>query len=114
MQHVDPILASVITLGGIALTVVGGIVGAIIAARAQRRGADIAAKATREAAKKSAEQMMIDQLQEELGRYRTATDHRLEKLERENVAYRQFIFVQRDHMVEHGVTPPPWPDTLPR
>lgn len=103
-----------LVLAGVVLTVVGGIIGAVIASRAQRRGGDIAAKAATDAAKKSAEESLIDQLQEELTRYRQQTDERLEKLELENRAYRQFLFVQRDHMLEHGVTPPPWPDTLPR
>lgn len=103
-----------LVLAAAALTVIGGIAGAVIASRAQRRGGDIAAKAAIEAAKKSSEESLIDQLQEELARYRAQTDQRLAKLELENRAYRQFLFVQRDHMLEHGVTPPPWPDTLPR
>ena len=103
-----------LTLAGVALTVVGGIAGAVIASRGQRRVGDIAAKAATDAAKQSAEQSMIDQLQEELQRYRKQTDERLERLESENRAYRDFIFIQRDHMKNHGVIPPPWPDTLPR
>jgi hypothetical protein len=110
----EQVINGLLVLAGVALTVVGGVVGTVIASRAQRRGGDIAAKAAAGAAKKSAEQQMIDQLQEELARFRAATDQRLEKLEVENRAYRQFLFVQRDHMLEHGVTPPPWPDTLPR
>lgn len=110
----EQIAIGLIALAGAALTVIGGIVGAIIASRGQRRVGDIAAKAATDAAKKSAEESLIDQLQEELARYRAQTDVRLEKLELENRAYRQFLFVQRDHMLEHGVTPPPWPDTLPR
>lgn len=64
--------------------------------------------------KKSAENQLIDQLQDELARFRSQTDARLEKLERENVAYRKYLFEQFDHMVAHGVQPLPWPETLPR
>lgn len=110
----EEVIVAALTLSGIALTALGAVIGSVIAARAQRRVAGIAATAASEAAKKTAEESLIDQLQEELARYRVQTDQRLEKLERENKAYRDFIFVQRDHMVEHGVTPPPWPDTLPR
>ena len=112
-MNAEVVIAS-LALAGVALTALGAIIGSIIAARAQRRVAGIAATAASEAAKKTAEESLIDQLQEELTRYRKQTDSRLERLERENQAYRDFIFVQRDHMVEHGVKPPPWPDTLPR
>jgi phosphoribosylformylglycinamidine (FGAM) synthase-like enzyme len=64
--------------------------------------------------RKSAENQLIDQLQDELARFRSQTDARLEKLERENAAYRKFLFEQFDHMVAHGVQPLPWPETLPR
>jgi signal transduction histidine kinase len=103
-----------LTLAGTVILAIGTLLGVIINARSQRRVGDIAAKAATDAAKQSAEQLMIDQLQEELQRYREQTDQRLERLETENRAYRDFIFIQRDHMKNHGVTPPPWPDTLPR
>ncbi|MBN7792442.1 hypothetical protein [Microbacterium esteraromaticum] len=64
--------------------------------------------------KTTAEHQMIDQLQEELGRYRERTDHRLDLLEAENRGYRAFIGLQRDHMAEHGIPLPPWPEGLPR
>lgn len=64
--------------------------------------------------RKSAENVLIDQLQEELQRYRAETDRRLEKLERENNAYRRFVFALIDHSNTHGITPLPWPDDLPR
>ena len=104
----------VIALAGAALALIGGIVGAVINARSQRQIGNIAAEAATGAAKQSAEQSLIDQLQEELKRFRTATDRRLEALEHENRAYRDFIFLQRDHMETRGVTPPPWPKGLPR
>lgn len=110
----DQVLIAAVSLAGIALTALGAIIGSAIAARAQRRVAGIAASAASQAAKKTAEESLIDQLQEELARYRERTDQRLERLERENQEYRKFIFVQRDHMLQQGVTPPPWPDTLPR
>jgi len=110
----EQLYIGLIGLAGAALALIGGIVGAIITARGQRRVGDIAAHAATTAAKQSAEESLIDQLQEELGRFRVATDLRLKALENENRAYRDFIFFQRDHMKIHGVTPPPWPDTIPR
>ncbi|GLU88965.1 hypothetical protein [Agromyces sp. NBRC 114283] len=64
--------------------------------------------------RKSGENALIDQLQEELNRYRAATDKRLERLERENTAYRRFVFALIDHANAHGIQPLPWPDELPR
>lgn len=64
--------------------------------------------------KTTSEHQLIDQLQEELKRYRDATDKRLDALESENRGYRTFIGVQRDHMAAHGIPLPPWPDGLPR
>ena len=64
--------------------------------------------------RKSAEHQLIDQLQDELARFRSQTDARLEKLETENTAYRKYLFEQIEHMHLHGVTPLPWPDNLPR
>lgn len=110
----EQLVIGLLTLSGVVLTVIGGIAGAVIASRGQKRVGNIAAKAATDAAKQSNEQRMIDQLQEELSRYRDQTDQRLERLESENRAYRDFIFIQRDHMKNHGVIPPPWPDTLPR
>lgn len=64
--------------------------------------------------KTTAEQSLIDQLQEELARYRKATDARLDKLERENQQYRRYVFELIDHGRAHGVEPLPWPADLPR
>lgn len=94
---------ALISLGGIALTGLGAIGGTWITART-----------TAKASAKTAEHAMIDQLQEELKRYRERTDKRLDSLELENRGYRAFIGVQRDHMAEHGIPLPPWPDGLPR
>ena len=73
------------------------------------------------AATDTAQDKLIDQLQEELKRYRDDNDRRVEKLEdqvaalqHENRGYRAFIGIQRDHMAEHGVPLPPWPEGLPR
>lgn len=110
----DTIMIALLGLAGVVLTVAGGLVGAAISARSQRRTAQLAATATLNASKATAEQLMIDQLQEELAGYRSATDVRLDRLERENRAYRAFIFVQRDHMVDNGIKPPAWPEDLPR
>jgi parvulin-like peptidyl-prolyl isomerase len=103
-----------LVLAGVALSVLGGLIGSVIAARSQKSVGSIAASAAIHASKETAEQQMIDQLQEELERYRRATDQRLDRLEDENRAYREFIFVQRDHMTEAGIIPPPWPAQLPR
>lgn len=89
----------------------GGIyVGHVLAARASAREAAVKAKAS----ESTAEHKLIDQLQEELARYRTRTDARLDHLEAENRGYRAFIGIQRDHMAEHGIPLPPWPEGLPR
>lgn len=64
--------------------------------------------------RRSAEHLMIDQLQEELAVFRQQTEQRLATLEDENRGYRAFIGVQRDHMAAHHVPLPPWPDGLPR
>lgn len=78
----------------------------------QVKAAEVKTSAT--GAALEAQNLFIDQLQDELDRFRTATDRRLERLERENMGYRAFIGVQRDWMAEHGIPLPPWPDGLPR
>lgn len=74
----------------------------------------LASRTAARAHKTTAEHQMIDQLQEELTRYRDRTDKRLDALELENRGYRAFIGVQRDHMAAHGIPLPPWPEGLPR
>ena len=71
--------------------------------------------------RKSAENQLIDQLQEELSRFRTQTEKRaeetekrLQRLEAENNAYRRSVFQLVDHSNAHGITPLPWPDDIPR
>ena len=63
---------------------------------------------------KSAENQLIDQLQEELKEFRLQTNQRLNKLETENTAYRRYVFQLVDHSNAHGITPLPWPDDIPR
>ena len=64
--------------------------------------------------RKSAENLLIDQLQEELAEFRKQTNGRLLKLEQENTAYRRYVFQLIDHSNAHGITPLPWPDDIPR
>ena len=110
----EQLYIGLIALAGAALAALGGIIGSIVTGRTQRRVGDIAAKAATSAAKQSAEESLIDQLQEELDRFRKATDRRLEALEKENRAYRDFIFIHRDLMKQGNMVPPAWPETIPR
>lgn len=100
---------------------IGTVVGAKLNARATVKAAAATAGAQVKASEDSAQDRLIDQLQEELKRYRDENDKRVERLEarvesltEENRGYRAFIGVQRDHMAEHGIPLPPWPDGLPR
>jgi len=115
-------------LTGGAVGAVAAVIGSILVYRAKSK--EIRASAAAEAAKTkvnaaaatdTAQDKLIDQLQEELKRYRDDNDRRVEKLElqvadlqSENRGYRAFIGIQRDHMAEHGVPLPPWPEGLPR
>ncbi|QYM76927.1 hypothetical protein [Leucobacter luti] len=117
-------------IGGLAIvcTALGGVVGAGLTSRAQKRvaeasehTAEVTAAATVKATERTAQDRLIDQLQEELGRYRDDNDKRVDRLEQrvedltaENRGYRAFIGVQRDHMAEHGIPLPPYPSDLPR
>ncbi len=80
-----------------------GLIGTIVGAKLKRK-TDI----------DTAQDRLVDQLQEELTRYRERTDKRLDELEHLVRGYRGFIGVQRDHMAEHGIPLPPWPSDLPR
>lgn len=100
---------------------VGTVLGARISSRANLRAKvaeteaqKLATRAQEKANTSSAQDQLIEQLQQELERYRVRTDQRLDALEAENRGYRAFIGVQRDHMAEHGIPLPPWPDGLPR
>lgn len=132
----------IVALVGVGVAVVGGAgtaLGAWLAGRAQRKAAEATAAAQTNAARAAAaavvktsedssQDKLIDQLQEELARYRSDSDQRattterrvelleekVERLTAENAGYRAFIGVQRDHMAEHGVPLPPWPQELPR
>jgi pyruvate/2-oxoglutarate dehydrogenase complex dihydrolipoamide acyltransferase (E2) component len=110
------------------LVPVGAIIGALggywAAERKSRREAAVAeanAVAAASTAETTAQDRLIDQLQEELGRYRDENDQRVNRLEakvdvltEENRGYRAFIGVQRDHMAAHGIPLPDWPEGLPR
>lgn len=84
-------------------TPLSGLLGTVIGARLKRK-TEI----------DTAQDRLVDQLQEELTRYRERTDKRLDELEHLVRGYRGFIGVQRDHMAEHGIPLPPWPSDLPR
>jgi len=112
---------ALLSLAGVALTALGIVLGSVITSRASRRSAEVTAAAAMETTTAQASDRLVDQLQEELGRYRDDNDRRVEKLEgkvdqltEENRGYRAFIGVQRDHMAEHGIPLPPWPEHLPR
>jgi hypothetical protein len=71
--------------------------------------------------RKSSENQLIDQLQEELSRFRAQTEKRAEEterrlvsLEKENTGYRRYVFQLIDHANAHGINPLPWPDDIPR
>lgn len=100
-----------------AWTAIGAVVGAplgVLAAWLALRGKLAETKVAATTQADSAQDRLIDQLQQELERYRERTDKRLDQLELENRGYRAFIGVQRDHMAEHGIPLPPWPADLPR
>jgi hypothetical protein len=103
----EGIIIAIVTAGGL---LIGAIVGHRVADRRSRRDAQVAV-ATVES---TSQNQLIDQLQEELARYRERTDARLDSLEAENRGYRAFIGIQRDHMAAHNIPLPPWPDGLPR
>lgn len=105
-----PEVQALLGVAGVILTAVGVFVGHSVADRRSKREAKVDAVV----AETSAQDKLIDQLQEELGRYRDSTDKRLDRLEAENRGYRAFIGVQRDHMAAHGIPLPDWPDGLPR
>lgn len=105
-----PEVAVVLGVAGVILTAIGVFVGHAVADRRSKREAKVDAVV----AETSAQDKLIDQLQEELGRYRERTDKRLDSLEADNRGYRAFIGVQRDHMAAHGIPLPDWPDGLPR
>ena len=117
LPEVAPWLAAI----GLVCTSIGGAVGGIIGHVVSDRKSKRDVKVAEVVAETSAQDKLIDQLQEELKRYRDDNDRRVGRLEdtvtelnNENRAYRAFIGVQRDHMAEHGIPLPPWPEGLPR
>lgn len=105
------LITALITLGVAAIGASGVWLGAILANRTAGR-----------VAKKTGENALIDQLQEELTRYRedagrraTAQDERLNRLEKFNDGYRAHIHELRSHIWDGKAPPPPeWPADLPR
>lgn len=117
----EPVIVSLVALGVAVVGGAGTALGAWLAGRATRRAAEVTAGATVKTSEDSAQDKLIDQLQEELKRYRDDNDKRVDRLElkvesltEENRGYRSFIGVQRDHMALHNVPLPEWPEGLPR
>lgn len=128
----EPVLIALLSLGAVAVGGAGTVLGHWLAGRASRKAAEAAAHAQAETAaitaaatvktsEDTAQDRLIDQLQEELHNYRNNNDQqlkdlfaRVERLEEENRGYRAFIGIQRDHMAQHGIPLPPWPEGLPR
>lgn len=105
---------AVVGLGLPAAGLLGTIIGARINAKSSAKVAAETASVELKAHEDTAQDKLINNLQEELERYRVRTDKRLDELENLVSGYRGFIGVQRDHMAEHGTPLPPWPDDLPR
>ncbi|MFF2274222.1 hypothetical protein ACFVTX_18250 [Agromyces sp. NPDC058136] len=121
--------AGLMSLGGIALTTGGLIVGYVISARTARLTSTQQAAATAKAAENTQAQLLIDQLQEELTRHREAQDARANAMDdritgleqrnhelmRERDAYRDHAHALRSHIYDGKPPPPPdWPEGYPR
>lgn len=121
----DWLAVALLSLAGITLTVGGGVVGAVLAFRASKRAATVQAEAN----ETNRENALIDQLQEELTRHRSAQDVRMSEqdsrmtvLEERNgilvdrsERYRDLIHQHRAHIWDGKPPPPPeWPEDLPR
>lgn len=119
------LIVALLSAGAPVLLFAGAVIGHVLSARAQARAAEVQSEAT----KVSAEHNMIDQLQEELGRYRTVNDNRaleqdrrMNELEERNGLltersdqYRDLLHKHRAHIWSQLPPPPPeWPDDLPR
>lgn len=116
----DDVTALLTALGGILVPVIGGI-GALIGYRVADRKSHRDAQVAVTTVEVGAQDRLIDQLQEELGRYRDDNDARVRRLEQkvdqlteENRGYRALVGVQRDLMAQHSIPLPPWPEGLPR
>lgn len=107
----------------------GLVIGYIISARTARataqattKTATITAAATVDANARNDTQTLVDQLQEELARHRsaqdaraTAQDERLNRLETYSDGYRNHAHELRAHIWDGNPPPPPeWPKDLPR
>lgn len=117
-----PLMVGALTLLGTALIVGGAVIGHVLSSRAQKRAAEIQSIAARDASTATAQDKLIDQLQEELGPYRTQMDARMTELEKRNGllvdrndAYRDLLHKHRAHIWDQLPPPPPeWPEDLPR
>ncbi len=95
---------------------------AVVGASGVWLGVILSSRTAARVAETSAENSLIDQLQEELKTYRedagrraTAQDERLNRLEKFNDGYRAHIFDLRSHIWDGKPPPPPdWPADLPR
>lgn len=113
---------ALLSLGGTALLASAAMLGHVLSARAQQRAADVQATASQAATQVTAQDKLIDQLQEELGPYRAAMDARMTELEKRNGLlvdrndlYRDLLHKHRAHIWDQLPPPPPeWPDDLPR
>lgn len=110
----EPVLIAVIGAAALIAGAGGTALGAWLSGRAQLKGVTATAEAAVKTSEDTAQDKLINNLQEELERYRVRTDKRLDELEEQVRGYRAFIGVQRDHMAEHKIPLPPWPDGLPR
>lgn len=114
------LFGGLITLAATVLVSTGTVIGYVLNSKSQKRATEVQA----EAGKKSAEQVMIDQLQEELTEYRaaagaraTAQDQRMERIESQNIEITQerdklrgYAHELRGHIYDGSKPPPPaWP-----
>ncbi|UOQ58545.1 hypothetical protein MUN78_06905 [Leucobacter allii] len=122
-------ITSLIGLGGVALTAVAAFLGSWLQRRSMQEQMRAQAEAAQEqmreqarSAQKSAEHLMIDQLQEELKGYRaasdaraTAQDERMNRLEQYSDGYRSHAHELRSWIWDgRPPPPPPWPEGLPK
>lgn len=118
MAEVAPVLTPLGVVIAAALTYLGV---RVTARSAERRARQDAAASVREH-EATAQDKLIDQLQEELAAHRagaearmTAQDERMNRLERYADGYRDHAHELRSHIWDQKPPPPPeWPDGLPR
>jgi hypothetical protein len=99
-----------------------GLIAAGIGASGVWLGSILSSRVAGQVAKKTGENSLIDQLQEELTGYRLTTDRRstiqderMTRLDGLVDGYRSYVHILRAHIFD-GKTPPPpeWPEDLPR